>query len=358
MADDEFDALLVDEVDKYKPLAERHPIPEIDGVVVFDDRDGRHDYLVNGIKAPMSTTTVVTKVFPKFKARRVINAYFDRWFWSGNKHSETIEAAETAVEAKRKIAAEWAEAGDIGRNRGSILHKCIEDQLNQVPALYRTTPSDGGQVAHHFYAFERWLNSGWAAERKLRPFRVELPVAWRRIDSAVPALCGMVDALFVDDDGDYYLLDWKCSKYFGRDERAYQSRSGYGPASTLPDTKFARYALQLAIYRLMLRQTAGIDVEGRRYLVRFGSDAWPDNEYEAETTWAADFHGVDVAAAELLARLERGDPLLHAQEHASEGEEDDPEELWDADENGNDMATFGMQKLRRRAVLNKRKARD
>ena len=357
MADDEFDALLVEEANRYKPLVERHPIPEIDGVVIFDGEDGRHQYLVRGVRAPMSTTTVVSAVYPKFRPRRIINAYFDRWLWSGNKHSETIEAAETAVEAKRKIAAEWAEAGDIGRNRGSILHKCIEDQLNQVPALYRTTPS-GGQVAHHFYAFERWLNSGWAAERKLQPFRVELPVAWRRIDSTVPALCGMIDALFVDDDGDYYLLDWKCSKPFGRDERAYQSRSGYGPASTLPDTKFARYALQLAIYRLMLRQTAGIDVEGRRYLVRFGSDAWPDNEYEAETTWAADFHGVDVAAAELLARLERGDPLLHAQEHASEGEEDDPEELWDADENGNDMATFGMQKLRRRAVLNKRKARD
>lgn len=357
MADDEFDALLVDEATRYKPLLERHPIPEIDGVVVFDDRDGRHDYLVNGIKAPMSTTGVVTKVFPKFKARRVINAYFDNWFWSGKKHSEIIEAAETAVEAKRKIAAEWAEAGDIGRTKGSILHKCIEDQLNDIPMLFRVTPS-GGQVANHFYAFEHWLRSGWAAERKLRPFRVELPVAWKRLDSAVPALAGMVDALFVDDDGDYYLIDWKRSKPFGRDERAYQSRSGYGPASTLPDTKFGRYALQLAIYRQMLKQTAGIDVEGRRYLVRFPSDAPPDAPVEAETIWAADWHGVDVVAAELLARLERGDPLLHAQEHASEGEEDDPEELWDADEKGNDLATFGMQKHRRRALLGKRKASD
>jgi len=169
----------------------------------------------------------------------------------------------------------------------------------------------------------------------------------------------MIDALFVDDDGDYYLLDWKRSKYFGRDELPYQSRSGYGPASTLPDTKFARYALQLAIYRQMLKQTAGIDVEGRRYLVRFPSDAPPDTPVEAETTWAAEFHDVDVVAAELLARLECGDQPLHAQEHASEGEEDDPEELWNADEEeGNDMATFGMKKHRRRALLGKRKASD
>lgn len=357
MADDDFDHFLIEEANRYKPLAERHPIPEIDGVVVFDGEDGRHDYLVNGVKAPVSTTTVVTKVFPKFRPRRVINAYFQNWFWSGKKHAEIIEAAETEVEAKRKIAAEWAEAGDIGRTKGSILHKAIEDQLNDVPMLYRTIPS-GGQIARHFYAFEQWLRSGWAAERKLRPFRVELPVAWKRLDSTVPALAGMIDALFVDDDGDYYLVDWKRSKYFGRDERAFQSHSGYGPASTLPNTKFARYALQLAIYRLMLRQTAGIDVGGRRYLVRFPSDAPPDTPVEAETTWAAGFHGVDVAAAELLARLERGDPPLRAQEHVSSGEEDDCESLWDADESGNDMATFGMKKHRRRALLGKRKAGD
>ena len=66
MADDdqdEFDALLVSQADKYKPLIERHPIPELDGRVVFNGADGKHEYRVDGLLAPRSGTAIIKAAF-------------------------------------------------------------------------------------------------------------------------------------------------------------------------------------------------------------------------------------------------------------------------------------------------------
>jgi hypothetical protein len=90
----------------------------------------------------------------------------------------------------------------------------------------------------------------------------------------------------------------------------------------------------MALYRQMLLQTTGIDVGQRRYLVRFGRDD-PERRDAlgvVDTLHAGDVPGIDYAAAEALARLERGEPLLRAREGSDPEDEDDPLELWEAED--------------------------
>ena len=327
---DEFDALLVSEADKYKPLIERHPIPELDGRVVFNGADGKHEYRVDGLLAPRSGTAIIKASFPAFLPRQCVNKFFGNWLKNGNKYADEIENAETEADAMRAIAALWDKKGSESRIRGTALHKRIEDDLNGVPLLFRIEPA--GECAQAYYAFETWIRHGWPAQRRLRPYRTELPVCWMSEtpdENGVlrPVLAGMIDAVFVDEEGNYTLIDWKRSKPFGPWERAFDERSGYGPASTLPDTTYAHYALQLALYARMLKKCAGIDVGKRRFLVRFPSDVDPSQAVDAETIDAVEMSTVDIVAEELLARLARDEPVVRDDEKPA-NVEDDPEVLW------------------------------
>ena len=82
-------------------------------------------------------------------------------------------------------------------------------------------------------------------------------------------LGGSIDAVFTNGEGEHVLVDWKRTKDpFGPDEDAPFAKLGSGPAAELKDTKFNKYALQLAVYAQMLKMTTDIDVGDRRYLAR------------------------------------------------------------------------------------------
>ena len=316
-------------------LAERHPVPELCGPIAF--QPGPHTYHVNGVRAPRSCTSVVTACFPRFKPRRSINAFFDGWRKSGrSKYESIIAKSKTSAAAKRAIAAQWVAAADVGRSSGSALHAAIEDELNEVPPERRAPLGDGeGGLAEQYAAFLEWRRT-WAAERQLTPYRVELCVCWMRTDEGhehEPALAGAIDALFVDQDGNYWMIDWKRARRFGPHDRHYD-RFGYGPCAAQPDTAYRKYCFQMALYRQMLLKSTGIDVGSRRYLVRFGRDD-PERRDAlgvVDALHAGDVPGIDYAAAEALARLERGEPLLRAREGSDPEDEDDPLELWDEED--------------------------
>jgi hypothetical protein len=87
--------------------------------------------------------------------------------------------------------------------------------------------------------------------------------------SPVP-VAGMIDALFFDPRTDeHILLDWKRTKRFSPDEPAFGDRKGTAEFASVPDTKFYKYSLQLAVYAKLLKSCAGIDVGTNRVLVRF-----------------------------------------------------------------------------------------
>ena len=88
-------------------LRKRHPLATIDGVIQFDVDS--HTYTVDGVTVPRSVTAVVDELFPKFKPRKTINLYYEKWKTSGkSKYQSVIAASATDADAKRAIAASWA----------------------------------------------------------------------------------------------------------------------------------------------------------------------------------------------------------------------------------------------------------
>jgi len=86
----------------------------------------------------------------------------------------------------------------------------------------------------------------------LRPFRTEVCLSHFGL-----CLCGQADALFVDQDGQLVILDWKRTKSISFDNPFQTLRE---PINHLPDKNGWLYALQLNTYKYMLESEAGFRV--------------------------------------------------------------------------------------------------
>ena len=142
-------------------LAEEHPLPEVDGRIVF--RPGPHTYEVDGVRAPRSCTSVVTACFPRFKPRRSINTFFDGWRKSGrSKYESIIAKAKTSAAAKRAIAAQWAATADVGKASGAR-HAAIEEELTACLPSGARRSGTARAASRSSAAFLAWRRT-WAAD--------------------------------------------------------------------------------------------------------------------------------------------------------------------------------------------------
>jgi hypothetical protein len=142
----------------------------------------------------------------------------------------------------------------------------------------QSLPRDA-EIEKEIVKFESFLASPWVQPLELRPVRTELCVAYRPGGRVVSA--GQIDALYVDKDGLYYILDFKrVAKHHKLDpkgkgftpNRDTPPATGLGALSHLPDTHFQHYSLQTSVYNLMFLDTHNIDVADRMYLLRCHSD--------------------------------------------------------------------------------------
>lgn len=280
-------------------LQKRHPLPSVDDAMGFDAPT--HTYTCDGVPVPRSATAVVAALFPIFKPRKTVNTFFETWKASGkSKYQAVIATSFDDAEAKAAIVAGWAN-DTTARDRGTLVHKCVEDLLNGVAVDAEVRAS----VEPELGGFERFLeDSGWA------PYRTELKVFAKDAAGGAPVLAGTIDALVKDADGALVMVDWKTGKPFGPREWCFRRR-GHGPAARLDASKYLRYSVQLALYALMLKESTGLDVADRRALVRLPKKGG------AELLWARADAAVDEAAAAALARLKAGEPVLQEGEGSS-----------------------------------------
>jgi len=264
-------------------LKERNPL-------VFDQRIAffvkGHKYVVSGKAAQTSVTSLVSKSFAGFDPDRVIGENFVKWKENASsKYHDQIAASHDDEAAKRQIKREWNRSGLVARTLGTKLHKVVEDELNGegVDDAY------AADVAAEQQAFRAWRVT-WCAERGLAPYRTELCI-FSLDATGLPAVAGCIDALFVDEEGKLWLVDWKRAKPFDRNDPHY-GRFGRGPCERVKDTSFHKYTLQLAIYARMLKRL-GIDVADRRYLVRLSAEDGHDTQH-------AVFDGCDEVAQTIL----------------------------------------------------------
>ena len=87
-------------------------------------------------------------------------------------------------------------------------------------------------------------------------------------------LAGSIDMVFQDKNGKFHIYDWKRTKKIDPDGNF--GKFGRGLARDVPDCNYLHYALQLNIYKYILEDKYGLEIEDL-YLVRMHPDA---DEYE------------------------------------------------------------------------------
>lgn len=200
-----------------------------DGLIDFDP--SQHVYYFEGRQFD-SVTTIVESCFEQFDAD----------YWAKVKCPSDPESLKRQWEAKAREA----------RELGTQMHDRIERYYlgQQIEAEAQTDTT-----FRHFLEFDRHY--------RLTPYRTE----WR-IFSERYGIAGTLDFLAVDSDGHFTIYDWKRSTKVvdasGRIVRGKYPKYALRPLSKLPDTTYHHYALQVSIYRFILAEHYGIEVDKAR----------------------------------------------------------------------------------------------
>ena len=241
-------------------LKKLHPHPR-DKYVTFQDEG--HIYSVawapdqklssEGIR---STTGLIAAFFHKFdqeSALRSILANPNHRKYKGMNRDE--------------ILAQWKQISDKALAAGTQLHERVEDWYNHIHHDVPRTPEFG-----YFLEYDARVKAkGWC------PFRTE----WQLWSTAEFRLAGMIDMIYIHrdpkrhalfEDGRWVLVlimaDWKRWKYEDsrNKEKRWPPKPAKKPYSHLPSNDYAKYQLQLNVYRHMLETWyGGMVYRGRVY---------------------------------------------------------------------------------------------
>lgn len=196
-----------------------------DSLISFDETE--HVYTF-GEQTFESVTTVVENCFEKFDAP----------MW----------AARKCPHDPQSLIRQWEQKAKTARDLGTLMHDRIERYYlgETLEAQANSDPT-----------FSKFLN--FAAKYELNPYRSE----WR-IFSEDFQIAGTLDFLTVTSDGRFTIYDWKRSTKVVDDDGRILDKSygryGLGVMSSLSDTTYNHYALQVSIYRYILERHYDIEV--------------------------------------------------------------------------------------------------
>ena len=231
-------------------------------------RDGRiefeaegHAYFVDGERVPVSVTGLWEAHFPRFDAEATIDRCFAGWkaqpmgrYFALLRYLELVEGRDEA-EQRAAVAAMWEANGSRAAEEGTRLHAAIEGVLNG-----EGSEADEACASPEMLQFYAWRRE-WAAGMSI--VRTE----WAVFDEEAK-VAGMIDSVWRDEAGRLLIVDWKrCKPGPGKrglsaSDAAYGGRTGLGPCSSLPDTAFSHYCVQLNLYKRILERRYGLRVHG------------------------------------------------------------------------------------------------
>jgi ATP-dependent exoDNAse (exonuclease V) beta subunit len=206
----------------------------------FSFEEERHLYWYDG--QPLRSATSWLKQFQR---------PFDEEYWIQRK---AIEKGIT-VRQLRKI---WNDKRETSSELGTAVHKAIENKL-----LGKRLPIMSPEVNARYNLFLKlWngrLKGSKAVASELRTFSVRY------------GLAGTLDLLLQLKDKKLYIGDWKTNEKFTSGDE------GFGfllpPFDRLKDNKLNEYAIQVALYRVLL-EDHGLEIDGAFicHLPPFGPD--------------------------------------------------------------------------------------
>lgn len=226
--------------------------------ISFDSKS--HSYTVNGVVyTPVSA--LLDEVFPKF----------DSDYWA--------ERKATPLKTKKHILEEWGCKGAISREVGIFMHEQIARffENKDYSDSYNFNYSGEFVNIHHNISIIKELNQFFDFNHHFNPIplRVEWPIYIEEYKIA-----GTIDLMTRDKLGNTIMFDWKRTHKLG-DE--YNSNCFYTQKKNpfcagvqlekywFEDCSFVKYSLQQNIYKYILKEKYGININNC-YLVVFHQD--------------------------------------------------------------------------------------
>ena len=220
----------------------RHPSGKLD--ITFTEAD--HEYIDGFGIDYTSVTKLVKSAFPAFDAAA----------------AAAKKAARTGTPAEQYLR-EWDEIRDTASDNGTRVHENCERQILGRFADMNQPRDDAERIRFRAAWFE--VEKLKAAYSAIEPEKLVFSPRFR--------VAGSIDLLCKFDEMHYDIGDWKFVKAIRY--QAFGGRTGIMPATaTLPDCNFYHYALQLNIYKMILKIEGYIPPQAqvRHYLKRWNAE--------------------------------------------------------------------------------------
>lgn len=228
-----------------------------DKKVAFDEAS--HTYYVEGsCDGYISVTKIIEQNFPQFDAKTVAeNMVTRRNFKTADKYKkyqiflfDKDNNERPLVDVVKDICISWEKNAETQRNLGTNIHSFIEYVYN---GLSPVKPPNAPEY-NYFFEYKKYME-----ELGFIPYYTE----WK-LWSKELKLTGMIDMIYTDSSGKFYMRDWKRSKLIDEtifngqfcvdpktNKRIYR-KMGFGPCAKMPDTNLSHYTIQLNIYKYLL----------------------------------------------------------------------------------------------------------
>lgn len=155
--------------------------------------------------------------------------------------------------ASDAILAWWKQMSDESLALGREMHRSIEMCYNNMyykdDARFKTVSMEQFTNFHF----------GWVIPNGLTMFRTELSLRHQPVPGVKKYLNGTIDAVFLDKDGNVWLVDWKRSKEI-KSRPFRKSDTGSGPCAGLGNCNREHYNMQLNVYRYIVEQNTSFKV--------------------------------------------------------------------------------------------------
>ena len=191
--------------DRVDTLRNQHPSPR-ESRIQFNEE--RHGYTIDRTtKAPRSVTGLVHSYASHFNPYQAVECMRAGRNLSDRQHELTTE--DGRVMTDEEIVEVWSDRGKVASARGTLLHYHAETFLNGCEI---EKPQSRELV--QLQEIVAWLLvEGW------KPYRVEMCLF-----SCQLRLAGQADALFMNENKDLAILDWKRSKTIRFERQTLPSR--------------------------------------------------------------------------------------------------------------------------------------
>lgn len=194
-----------------------------DSHITFDE--GPHIYTIDGDSDYLSVTTWNHSHFKEFNADRIIDRMMNSKNWVNSEYYGM---------SKEEIKNKWNKNRDEAAEAGTKMHYDIECYYNNVKVNNNST---------EFEYFDKFTKDF----PNLKPYRTE----WMVWDADLK-LAGSIDMLFINENNELEIYDWKRCKNIKKDNKWDKAKTKC--ISHIQDTNYWHYALQLNTYKAILEK--------------------------------------------------------------------------------------------------------